>query len=146
MTKILGDEKFSSPIIFYWWRKNFITYHFFIGDETFSSPIHSVTELRWRMLFRHHFVTICIRWQNKDVLWRNVSSPSSTFVVVINTHFNFRSLTIFPSRILECATGFCSSYLFSFGDLHFGELFLAKTKIKSGKIYRHKSMHVSRSS
>ena len=42
---------------------------------------------------------------------------------------------------------FVVQYLFLFGDLHFGELFLAKTKqIKSGKIYRHKSMHVLRSS
>ena len=56
-----SDEKLMPPIIFYWWRKNFVTYHFLIGDETFSSPIHKVTELRWRMLFRHHFVTICIR-------------------------------------------------------------------------------------
>ena len=63
----------------------------------------------------------------------------------INNHFNFRSLPIFPSRILECATGFCSSISLFIWRFTFGELFLTKTKIKSGKIYRHKSMHVSRS-
>ena len=40
---------------------------------------------------------------------------------------------------------FAAHYLFSFGDLHLLS-FLAKTiKEKNGKIYRHKSMHVSRS-
>ena len=63
----------------------------------------------------------------------------------INILFNIRSLTLFPSRILEYATGFCSSISLFNWRFTFGELFLAKTKIKSGKIYRHKSMHVSRS-
>ena len=52
----------------------------------------------------------------------------------------------FPSRILVCATGFCSSISLYIWRFTFGELFLAKTKkIKSRKIYRHESMHVSRS-
>ena len=52
------------------WQKNFVTCHFllvmkkfrhlsfFIGDETFLSPIHSVTELRWQMLFRHNMYSV----------------------------------------------------------------------------------------
>ena len=35
----------------------------------------------------------------------------------------FWSLSLFPSRILVCATGFCSSYLFTFGDLHLVSFF-----------------------
>ena len=51
----------------------------------------------------------------------------------------------FPSRILVCVTGFCSSISLYILRFTFGELILAKKKKKSGKIYRHKSMHVSRS-
>ena len=58
----------------------------------------------------------------------------------------FWSLSLFPSRILVCATGFCSSISLFIWRFTFRELFLAKTKkIKSGKIYRHMSMNVSRS-
>ena len=57
----------------------------------------------------------------------------------------FRSLSLFPSRILVCATSFCSSISLYIWRFTFEELFLVKIKIKSGKIYRHKSMHVSRS-
>ena len=58
----------------------------------------------------------------------------------------FWSLSLFPSQILVCAIGFCSSISLFIWRFTFGELFLAKTKkIKTGKIYRHKSMHVSRS-
>ena len=65
---LLVTKKFCHISFFYWWQKNFVTYHFFIGDETFSSPIHKVTELRWRMLFRH----LMYSWRNKDILWRNI--------------------------------------------------------------------------
>ena len=40
---------------------------------------------------------------------------------------------------------FTAHYLFSFGDLHLVSSFSKNNKIKSGKIYRHKFMHVSRS-
>ena len=56
----------------------------------------------------------------------------------------FWSLSLFPSQILVCATGFCSSISLFVWRFTFGELFLAKKKKKSGKIYRHKSMQVSR--
>ena len=55
--------------------------------------------------------------------------------------FYFWSLSLFPSRILVCATGFCRSI-----SLYIWRaLFSKNKKIKSGKIYRHMSMHVSRS-
>ena len=46
----------------------------------------------------------------------------------MNIYFNIRSLTLFPSRILECATGFCSSISLFIWRFTFGELFLAKQK------------------
>ena len=68
---------------------------------------------------------------------------------LLNNHtlyFFFWLLSLFPSQILVCATGFWSSISLFIWRFTFGELFLAKTKkIKSGKIYRHKSMHISRS-
>ena len=57
----------------------------------------------------------------------------------------FKSLSLFPTQILVCTTGFCSSISLFIWRFTFKELFLVKTKIKSGEIYRHKSMHVSRS-
>ena len=51
----------------------------------------------------------------------------------------------FSSQILVCATGFCSSKSLFIWRFTFGELFKQKQQNKSGKIYRHRSMHVSRS-
>ena len=56
--------------------------------------------------------------------------------------FSYKSLSLFPSRILVCAMAFAARYLFSFWDLHW--LSSLSKKKKSGKIYRHKSMQVSR--
>ena len=68
------------------------------------------------------------------------------FWTIIHFIYFFWSLSLFPSWILVCATGFCSSISLFIWRFTFGELFLVKTKrIKSGKICRHKSMHVSRS-
>ena len=56
-----------------------------------------------------------------------------------------RSLSLFPSRILVCATGFCSSIsLYIWRFTFWRALFSKNKKIKSGKTYRHKSMHVLR--
>ena len=52
------------------------------------------------------------------------------------------SLSLFPSQILVCATIFSAHYLFLRFDI--GWAFKQKKK-KSGKRYRHKSTHVSRS-
>ena len=46
----------------------------------------------------------------------------------INILFNIKSLTLFLSRILECATSFCSSKSLFIWRFTFGELFLAKQK------------------
>ena len=57
--------------------------------------------------------------------------------------FYFRSLSLFPSQILVCVMAFVAQYLFSFGDLHLVSS-LSKNNKKCGKIYRHKSTHVSK--
>ena len=56
--------------------------------------------------------------------------------------FSYKSFFLFPSRILVCATAFATYYHFLFWNSHLLSS-LSKNK-KSGKIYRHKSMHVSK--
>ena len=58
-------------------------------------------------------------------------------------HFQYKSFSHFPSQILICAMAFTIQYLFSFGDLHMMSSF-SKNNKKCGKIYRHKSTHVSK--
>ena len=58
--------------------------------------------------------------------------------------FQYKSFSLFPSQILECATAFATHYLFSFWNSHLLSS-LGKNK-KSRKIYRHKSTHVSKPS
>ena len=58
-------------------------------------------------------------------------------------HFQYKSLSFFPSQILVCATAFAAQYLFSFGDLNLVSS-LSKNNKKCGKIYRLKSTHVSK--
>ena len=60
-------------------------------------------------------------------------------------NFQYNSLSFFPSQILVGATAFATHYLFSFWDLHLLSSLSKKNK-KCGKIYRHKSMQVSKSS
>ena len=88
-------------------------------------------------------------WHNYISLWECLLIfllDGIAFGLLKNHTLYFWSLSLFPSRILVCATGFCSSISLFIWRFIFGELFLAKTKkIKSGKIYRHKSMHISRS-
>ena len=69
----------------------------------------------------------------------NLMSKSLAFGTV---HFKYMSLSLFPSQILVCAMAFLAHYLFLRFDI--GWAFKAKKKI-SGKRYRHKSTHVSRS-
>ena len=59
--------------------------------------------------------------------------------------FQYMSLSLFPSQILVCATVFAAHYLFSFRDLHLLSI-ISKNNKKCGKIYRHKSMQVSKPS
>ena len=57
--------------------------------------------------------------------------------------FQYKSLSLFPSQILVCATAFAAYYLFSRFDICWA---IKHKHKKSGKIYRHKSMHVSKPS
>ena len=57
--------------------------------------------------------------------------------------FQYKSLSLFPSQILVCATAFATYYLFSFWDLQLLSS-LSKNIKNCGKIYRHKSKHVSK--
>ena len=88
-------------------------------------------------------------WNNYISLWEWLLIfllDGIAFGLLKNHTLYFWSLSLFPSRILVCATGFYSSISLYIWRFTFGELFLAKTKkIKSGKIYKHKSIHVSRS-
>ena len=59
--------------------------------------------------------------------------------------FQFKmSLSLFPSQILVCVIGFCSSISLFHFEIYIWWALLQKHKNKSGKIYRHKSMQVSR--
>ena len=58
-------------------------------------------------------------------------------------YFQYKLLSLFPSQILVCATAFAAHYLFSFWDLHLLSS-ISKNNKKCGKIYRHKSMQVSK--
>ena len=60
-------------------------------------------------------------------------------------YFQYKSLFLFPSQILVCAMAFAAHYLFSFWDLYLLS-FISKNNKKCGKIYRHKSMQVSKPS
>ena len=58
--------------------------------------------------------------------------------------FYFWSLSLFPSQILVCATGFCSSISLFILRFTFESSFKQKIKINEWE-YKHKSMHVLRS-
>ena len=58
--------------------------------------------------------------------------------------FQYKSLSFFSSQILICATAFAAYYLFLRFDICWA--IRPKKKKKCGKIYRHKSMHVSKPS
>ena len=55
--------------------------------------------------------------------------------------YSYKSLSLFSSKILVCATVFAAHYLFSFWDLHWLSS-LSKNNKKCGKRYKHKSTHV----
>ena len=99
--------------------------------------------------FSHNIRSFLSFWNNYISLWEWLLIfllDGIAFGLLKNHTLYFWSLFLFPSRILVCVTGFCSSISLYIWRFTFGELFLAKTKkIKSWKIYRHKSMHVSRS-
>ena len=87
-------------------------------------------------------------WHNYISLWKCLLIfllDGIAFGLLNNHALYFLLLSLFPSRIVVCATSFCSSISPFIWRFTFEEIFLAKTKIKRGEIYRHKSMHVSRS-
>ena len=101
----------------------------------------------WLHFFSHNIRSFLSFWNNYISLWEWLLIfllDGIAFGISKNHTLYFWPLSLFPSRILVCATGFCSSISLYIWRFTFGELFLAK-KIKSRKIYRHKSMHVSRS-
>ena len=55
-----------------------------------------------------------------------------------------KSLSLFPSQILVCATDFCSSISLFHFEIYIWWALLQKHKNKSGKIYRLRSIQVSR--
>ena len=101
------------------------------------------------IFFSHNIRSFWSFWNNYISLWEWLLIfllDGIAFGLLKNHTLYFCwSLSLFPSRILVCATGFCSSISLYIWRFTFEELFLVKIKIKSGKIYRHKSMHVSRS-
>ena len=111
-------------------------------------PPTRLNNLTWRFTFDSIIRSFWCFWHNYISLWECLwifLLDGIAFGLLNNHALYFLSLSLFPSRILTCATRFCSSISLFIWRFTFGELFLAKTKIKSGKIYRHKSMHVSRS-
>ena len=99
--------------------------------------------------FSHNIRCFWSFWNNYISFWEWILIfllDGIAFDLLKNQTLYFWSLSLFPSQILVCATGFRSSISLYIWRFTFGELFLSKTKkIKSEKIYRHKSMHVSRS-
>ena len=100
--------------------------------------------------FNHNISSFLSFWDNHIPLWEwrlILHHDGIAFEFLKNHTLYFWPLSLFPSRILVCATGFCNSISLYIWRFTFDKLFLAKKhkEIKSGKIYRHKSMHVSRS-
>ena len=94
--------------------------------------------------FNHNIRSFLSFWNNYISLWEWLlifHLEGIAFGFLKNHTLYFWSLSFFPSRILVCATGFCNSISLYIWRAHFSK----NKKIKSGKIYRHKSMHVSRS-
>ena len=97
----------------------------------------------------HNIRSFLSFWNNYISLWEWLLIfllDGIAFGLLKNHTLYFLSLSLFPSRILVCATSFYNSISLYIWRFTFGELFLVKTKkIKSGKICRHKFMHISRS-
>ena len=99
---------------------------------TWSITFDSIIRPFWS--FRHNYISL---WECLLIFLLD----GIAFGLLNNHTLYFWLFSLFPSRILVCATSFCN--LISI--FIWRALFSKKQKIKSGKIYRHKSMHVSRS-
>ena len=114
-------------------------------------PPTRLDNITWSFTFDSIIRSFWSFWHNYISLWECLLIfllDGIAFSLLKNHTLFFWSLSLFPSRTLVYAIGCCSSISLFIWRFTFGELFLVKTKnkkIKSGKIYRHKSMHVSRS-
>ena len=112
-------------------------------------PLTRLDNLTWIFTFDSIIRSFRSFWYNYISLWECLLiflHDEIAFGLLNNHTLYFWSLSLFPIRILVCATGFCNSVSLFIWRFIFGELFLAKAKkIEIGKIYRHNSMHVSRS-
>ena len=106
--------------------------HLNYRNENICPPTRKLITYLWSFSFG--FFTIHNNWS----FWINTSHFE-----IDAWNFWYKSLSLFPSRILVCATAFATHYLFSFWDLHLLSSLSNKNK-KCGKIYRHKSTHVSK--
>ena len=120
---------------------------------------HKLDNMSWSFTFDSTFNHNILSFWSFEAITSHCESDIWYFTLMnkplafwINIHFNIRSLTHFPSRILECATGFCSSISLFIWRFTFCELFLAKTKIlkiflsvfRNWKFYPRGSREVSR--
>ena len=108
-----------------------------LDNITWSFTFDSIIRSFWS--FGHNYISL---WECLLIFLLD----GIAFGLLKNHTLYFWSLSLFPSQVLVCVTSFCSSISLFIWKFTFGELFLAKTKkIKNTKIYRHNSMHVSRS-
>ena len=88
-----------------------------------------------------HFWTIHLILKSVPKIF-DISNWVSLWLIRHHT-FQYKSLSLFPNQILVCATIFAAYSLFTRFD---NFLAVMQKHKKCGKIYRHKSMHVSKSS
>ena len=111
-------------------------------------PPIRLDNITWSFTFNSIIRSFWSFWNNYISFWECLLIfllDGIAFGLLKNHTLYFWLLSLFSSWILVYATGFCSSISHYIWRFTFGELFLANQKIKSGKIYRHKSMYVSRS-
>ena len=88
------------------------------------------------------FLSLHLFWRSMLEIF-DISIWWTTLWLLGIIHFQYKSLSLFPSQILVCVMTFAAQYLFSFWDLQLVSS-LSKNNKKCGKIYRHKSTHVSK--
>ena len=79
--------------------------------------------------FKHNIWSFWSFWNNHISMWEwcLIFHLNGIVFSFLKSHtLYFRSLSLFPSRVLVCATSFCSSISLYIWRFTFGELFLAK--------------------
>ena len=100
---------------------------------------------KWLHIFEtFHFELIHLNLRSMPAIF-DISIWWTSLWLLDTIHFQYKSLSLFPSQILVCATVFAAHYLFSFWNLHLLSS-ISKNNKKCGKIYRHNSMQVSKPS